>query len=407
MRLRIKLHGYQMNYNQSLNYIENLGKSKIKLGLENITKILSYLNNPQSNYKSIHVAGTNGKGSVCLMIERILSQADYKVGLYSSPHLVSITERIKIGENEISKKDFAKYMTEIADLIEKTGIRLTYFEIITVMCFKYFNDKNVEFAVIETGLGGRLDATNVLEDKVCVITNVSFDHEHILGNTLLDIAKEKFGIIKKNNVVITGIEDEALLSELKKVCKEKNAKISPPDKGDLGGSILTGYQLKNAQIAIKTIMSNVECRMSDDLIKNALSNFSFPGRMQKINYKQKQIILDGAHNLAGILELEKSLKKDKRKKLLIFGVLKDKNYKQMTDYLFKYFDKVVFTSDFYQQRSLDVENPLNPPSQGDFSKIKIIKKMSDVIKYLDKVSYEVIYVTGSLYLVGEFLKRVK
>ena len=202
-----------MNYVEAKELLTSQGKFHIKLGLERVQAVLKLLGNPQDKVKIIHVAGTNGKGSVCSIVANILKCAGYKVGLYTSPHLVEYTERIRINNEEISQEDFATYIEKICALADKHNIHLTEFEILTVMAYKYFADKKVKIAVIETGLGGRFDATNVTKKTfISVITSISLDHTDRLGDTVEKIAFEKAGIIKPKSIVITEISEADITS---------------------------------------------------------------------------------------------------------------------------------------------------------------------------------------------------
>ena len=193
-----------MNYENAVKTLCSQGKFYIDLGLERTKKALEILGNPQEKINAIQVAGTNGKGSVCSILESILREAGYKTGLYTSPHIFEYTERIKINGEDISQDEFGKYFELVNEIAEKNNIPLTEFEILTIMMFKYFADNNVEIAIIETGLGGRLDATNVLEQNICaVITHIDYDHTERLGNTKDAIATEKAGIIKPDSTIIT------------------------------------------------------------------------------------------------------------------------------------------------------------------------------------------------------------
>ena len=188
-----------MNYEDAVKLLTSQGKFYIELGLERISKVLELLENPQDKLKCIHVAGTNGKGSVCAIIAFVLKEAGMRVGLYTSPHIFEYTERIKISGKDISKEDFARYINDVCNLTDKNQIHLTEFEILTAVMFKYFADNNVDVVVLETGLGGRFDATNVIKSNLCsIITHIDFDHTERLGNTLEQIAFEKSGIIKEN-----------------------------------------------------------------------------------------------------------------------------------------------------------------------------------------------------------------
>ncbi len=191
-----------MNYNETLDYLYSLQKSGIKFGLENTKKLLEFLGNPQNSFKSIHIAGTNGKGSTSSLIASVLSKLNYRVGLYTSPHLVRFNERIRIDGNEIEDSYLVDKVILLKDLIEK--IKPTFFEVTTAIAFKYFADSNIDYAVIETGLGGRLDSTNVIMPEISIITKIDIDHKDFLGETIEKIAYEKGGIIKPNIPVVVG-----------------------------------------------------------------------------------------------------------------------------------------------------------------------------------------------------------
>jgi len=207
-----------MEHKKILKYLYSLDSSKVKLGLKNIKALLKKLGNPEKRLKIIHVAGTNGKGSVCMMISSILQEAGYKVGVYTSPHLKKFNERIRINDRLITDKEILGYYLKIKPKITSQS----FFEITTAMAFLYFYEKNVDFAVLEVGLGGRLDATNVANPLASVITNIGLEHTDILGNTIEKIAYEKACIIKRNVPIVTGAEGKAL-DTIKKTAKKRNA----------------------------------------------------------------------------------------------------------------------------------------------------------------------------------------
>ncbi|WP_242824181.1 bifunctional folylpolyglutamate synthase/dihydrofolate synthase [[Clostridium] dakarense] len=218
-----------MNYQESLKYIEETHKFGIRLGLDNMTKLLELLGNPQDKVKIIHVAGTNGKGSTCSFITSILKEAGYKVGLYTSPFLETFTERIRVNGENIPKEDVARIVTLIREKIEQMvseGYSYpTEFEIVTTMAFYYYCEQNVDFVALEVGLGGRYDATNIIKkSEVSVICSISLDHVNILGDTIAKIAYEKGGIIKENGIAIVYDQGDEAKDVIKKICEEKNAK---------------------------------------------------------------------------------------------------------------------------------------------------------------------------------------
>ena len=329
-----------MNYEDTVKLLTCQGKFYIELGLERISKILDILGNPQDKLKCIHVAGTNGKGSVCAIIESVLNEAGIRTGLYTSPHIFEYTERIKISKNDISKIDFAHYVEKICNIADKNNIHLTEFEILTAVMFKYFADNEVEVVVLETGLGGRFDATNVIKSNLCsIITHIDFDHTERLGNTLEQIAFEKAGIIKENCPVITG-EGFEIIKDTADKKKSMMIMVSPFE--DISNLTLKGlYQQENLALAL-TAVRYLFREISEDTIQNALKKVQHPSRFQYI--AEKNMIIDAAHNPNGIKALRQSLDfyYPADKKRYIFGCLKNKDYKSMLSELFNPEDEIYF-----------------------------------------------------------------
>ena len=287
-----------MNYNEAVKLLTSQGKFRIELGLDRISRALERLGNPQDKLQYIHVAGTNGKGSVCAIISTILQEAGMKVGLYTSPHIFEYTERIMISGVEITKFDFAFYIDKITKIIE--DINLTEFEILTVVMFKYFADKNVDIVVLETGLGGRFDATNIIKSNLCaVITHIDYDHTERLGNTLSQIAFEKAGIIKPNSAVITSEGYEIF----KDIADENNSLfmlVAPFE--DTANLALNGlHQQQNLSLALATI-KYLFPKISPVQIQKALKKVKNPFRFEFI--ESKNMIVDVAHNPNGIMALK-------------------------------------------------------------------------------------------------------
>jgi dihydrofolate synthase/folylpolyglutamate synthase len=315
-------------------------KFRISLGLERIVEILNLLGNPQDKLKFIHVAGTNGKGSVCAILASVLNEAGKKVGLYTSPHIFKYTERIQICGENISEDDFSKYVFEISKLADENNIDLTEFEILTAVMFKYFADNNVDIVVLETGMGGRFDATNVIKTNLCsVITHIDYDHTEKLGDTLDKIAYEKAGIIKSNCPCIVYEGKEVYYD----VAKELNAPLEVivpyADTTDLALKGL--YQQENLSLALAAIDLCFP-NLSSDVIKRGLQNVKHPCRFQYI--EDKNLIIDGAHNPNGISSLLKSLEVyyPCEKRRFIFGCLRNKDYATMIQTLFSKNDEVYF-----------------------------------------------------------------
>ncbi|MHA1932793.1 MAG: bifunctional folylpolyglutamate synthase/dihydrofolate synthase, partial [Promethearchaeota archaeon] len=345
-----------MNYEETVEWLYSFEKFGIKLGLERITYICKKLGNPQNNYKVIHVGGTNGKGTVCRFLQSILTLSGYKAGVYTSPHLQRFTERFIIDNNEISKEDVVKLIEKIKPIIDelqKKEDTPTFFEIVTAMTFQYFKDKKVDFAVIEVGLGGRFDATNIVEPKVSVVTNVSLEHQDRLGNKIEDIAFEKAGIIKNNVPVIAGANGKSL-GVINKISKEKKSPVTTVDNGfweklqggvdwqeflvngslkdyHLRTSITGKFQGENIALTI-AIIENLQMNgvyITDESIAEGIEKATNPGRMEIISF-EPIILLDGAHNIAGIKNLKNTLEGDfvYEKLILIIGILKDKNIQE-------------------------------------------------------------------------------
>ena len=285
-----------MNYQQTLNYLfsklpiyQREGLTAYKVDIGNITKSVKHLNNPHEKFKSIHIAGTNGKGSTAHMLASILQDAGYKTGLYTSPHLKDFRERIKINGQMISEKIVVKFVNENKKLFE--NLKMSFFEMTVTLAFHYFAKKKVDIAIIETGLGGRLDSTNIINPELSIITNISFDHTNLLGDNLYEIAKEKAGIIKDNTVIIIGRNQKKIFRIFKKIAKEKNAEIISSDNqqnkydSDLKGD----YQKENINTCLCAIqqLQKKDWEISEDNIinglKNITSNTKFKGRWQIIN----------------------------------------------------------------------------------------------------------------------------
>lgn len=319
------------SYNDAVKLLTSVGKFHILLGLERMEQILMLLDNPQDKLDCIHVAGTNGKGSVCAILSSILTAAGKKVGLYASPHLFKYTERIQICGLQIADEDFAKYVFEISELADKNGIDLTEFEILTAVMFKYFADNNVDVVVLETGLGGRFDATNVIKKNLCsIITHVDFDHTERLGNTIDKIAYEKAGIIKPNCpcIVFEGRE------VYRDVCDNLNSMLAviAPFRNAEDLSLKGIHQQENLSLALAAIEMAFP-DISESVISEGLKNVKHPARFQYI--EDKNLIIDGGHNPNGITALKQSLDAyyPNTERRFIFGCLKNKDYEKMVNIL--------------------------------------------------------------------------
>ncbi len=385
-----------MQYKEIIEFLYGLERFRgMKLGLETTKALLEKLGNPHKELKIIHVAGTNGKGSVCAMLSSILIEAGYKVGMYTSPHLSDFRERFLVDNKKITEDDVIKYF----DIVKKQHTNQTYFEFITSMAFVYFKEQKVDFLVLEVGLGGRLDATNVAKPLVSVITSISFDHTKYLGKDIKSVAAEKAGIIKENIPVVTGAK-EAALDVIKEIAKEKNSDIYAVSKPIEFPLKLKGdFQKMNASIAVKTIEvlnQKHNLGINNDKIKNGLMKTEWHGRFEFI---EKNVLVDCGHNPAAFLELKKEIKKLKFNRLiLVIGILSDKNVKRMIEIIEPLADIIVITKP-------NIARAAEPKEIAKYLKKehKIIEDAKEALGYAKKTAEngDLVLVTGSIYVVGE------
>ncbi|MDD3238458.1 MAG: bifunctional folylpolyglutamate synthase/dihydrofolate synthase [Candidatus Gastranaerophilales bacterium] len=410
-----------ISYEKSVEILTSQGKFYISLGLERVQKILSLFGNPQDNLKVIHVAGTNGKGSTSAMLSAILTQAGFKTALYTSPHLFEYTERIKISGVDISKDKFAFYVNEICMLADANDVHLTEFEILTVMAFLYFNENNVDIAVIETGLGGRFDATNVIKENICsIITSISIDHKDRLGDTIEKIAFEKAGIIKKGCPVVISPENNGF-DVVSNVASVNSAELIKAHNsvelmfdGKINYAVIDGqkhqfgmlglYQKDNLELVLSTI-SLLKCKkyaINDEDLFAALQYVTWPARLQYI--PSRAIIVDGAHNFDGALRLRESLDYyfPKKNRVWIYGSLNTKEYDKVVKTLFRKEDTVFFYK--FKNKNAITINDIKLNISAKLSEIKL----PEAENILNNFSHDsVTIVSGSLYMIGELLKNKK
>lgn len=420
------------DYHQTIEYLYSLEYSGIKLGLENVSSLLTYLGNPQHKWPAIHIAGTNGKGSTAAFIFSILREAGYKVGLYTSPHLVDFSERIRINEEKISWSAIVKYTRDLKNQIEKR--QATFFEATTALAFKYFADQKIDIAVIETGLGGRLDATNLVKPLLTIITSISFDHQQYLGNTLPQIAYEKAGIIKAGVPCITFQQDPIILKVFQTRARQVGADlfIIDPQKqievisSDLYGSVfdlvlpqatlsnlkisLVGdFQILNAALAVEGVLSLPSAfTCSENHIRKGLVKATWPARFQRIA-ENPLTILDVAHNADGFKKILSFISKQAPSQKIwgIVGISRDKDYQIIADIMNTFIYKIGLVSNF-SARSLDADILLSelkdhkpPPEKFE----NIIEAYSAYRQ--SAPADDLLLIIGSHYLVGEFLKKIQ
>jgi len=425
-----------MTYDESLNYLENLCKFGINLGLTRIEKLLELMNHPERKFKTIHVTGTNGKGSTTAMLASILTAAGIKTGMYTSPHLSEYTERIVVNGREALPEQFAnaiEYTSQFVDKIILDGLdHPTEFEVLTAAAFYHFASCGVEYAVIEVGLGGLLDSTNVIMPEVAVITNVTLDHIDKCGNSIADIARHKAGIIKEGIQVVTGAQGEAL-DCIKEVVKEKNAvlysygqEFSAQFAGVVGHqqqvevktkdervaetfllNLLGHHQVDNCGVAVMTalLLGKKDGRITLGSIQKGLGKVSWPGRFEVIP-GQPTLIIDGAHNLDGARSLRKNLDTFYAGQDIVFllGILQDKDVKGIVNTLICPKDRVVVVAPMSERAG----NPQDIAREIEAAHVETASSIRNGLSQAYKLTEKqgVICVAGSLYLVGSARKII-
>jgi dihydrofolate synthase/folylpolyglutamate synthase len=428
-----------MNYGQCQEYLREIIASGIKFGLDNVRTVLSSLGRPELQYPSVLVAGTNGKGSVCSMLAEILSLHGHNVGLFTSPHLVRVEERIRVGGETISPRDFCFLLTRLKRAIEdlvksgKLPSPLTYFETLTVLALLYFSRRRVDIAVLEVGMGGRLDATNVVTPLVSVITSVSHDHQEFLGRTLGRIALEKAGIIRPGVPVVCGLFEGTAARIIKKKAGELDApflgvfedsgvfrfcrtraglvfsfrwrgrtfRFSPALKGE--------HQGRNGAVAIAAALelSRRWKALDEKRILRGIEQARWEGRLEVVS-RRPTIVLDGAHNEEGA-RAAAAYARDflPRPLTLVFGIMKDKNIRKVARHLFPLASKIIITSMPYERAASPEHIFASSPLRGGcvFLEPDPIKAVN-AARCLTPPEGSIL-ITGSLFLVGEIKKAGK
>jgi dihydrofolate synthase/folylpolyglutamate synthase len=415
-----------MDLETSLKKLFSLHTFGIKLGLDNTINFLNQLGNPQHGLKTIHVAGSNGKGSTSSFIASILQEFGFKVGLYTSPHFVKFNERVVINGMQIEDEFVATFISDNEKYIDEH--ELTFFEVTTAMAFQYFKDMNTDYCVIETGLGGRLDSTNVLNPLAVVITSISLEHTNVLGDTIEQIAYEKAAIIKNSSNVFTGILKKEAEVVVEQKCKEKNSILYPmkdfviesddqirllldqENQLEMNLPLKGKYQKYNAALAAltvsKTFLFNEKKKYLSG-IENVSRNTGLQGRYEYF-HKYPTIIFDSAHNPEGIenflIEFAKEASNYKNRTLL-FGAMRDKAIGDMLQMLSKYFDEIIITEIQYERAAKMEEiselcKRLNIP-------IKQLNEPTNFVRsFTTRGADECLVVLGSMYLLGEIKQQL-
>lgn len=396
-------------FDEAVGYVHSLGETDMKLGLERFSAFCERLGSPQEKLKSIHVAGTNGKGSVTAMVSGILKHAGYKVGSYYSPFVYDIRERFQINGEMISKEDFTRLVNFIrpyAAEMEKTEYgHPTEFEIKTAIAFLYFVEQGVDFAVLEVGLGGRLDATNIINPLVSIITNVTMDHMDRLGNTIAEIAGEKAGIIKQNVPLVTAAEGEAL-DVIRRTCEERNStlRLVRPLDGDLELGMKGGFQQINAATAICAleVLRDKGINIPEEAVRAGLEKAYLPGRLEVLREKPT-LLIDGAHNLDGAQKLVHALKEwfNYDKLILVMGMVSGHSIEDVVGTLAAHADKFIATA----PKSIRAVSAalVAQVARAYCADVEQVEPVSEAVRRAMEIAgkNDLICVTGSFYTIGE------
>jgi dihydrofolate synthase/folylpolyglutamate synthase len=437
-----------MNFQESVRYLLSLGRelaaptqaATTKFNLENISILATSFDHPEKKYPSVHIAGTNGKGSTAAFLESILRQAGLRTGLYTSPHLERINERIRVDGDEIPDDAFAAVFSQIHSKIEELlaagtlRAHPTFFECVTAIAFEYFVEAGVEFAVFETGLGGRLDSTNIVTPQVSVITRIDFDHENFLGHSLPEIAAEKAGIIKPGVPVVLAEQREEARQILLTRAHELDAPVIEAAnafqidsqqmvEGRVGATLheissgaqfkiapqLAGrFQLQNAlnALAAARALDSTGVRITHSAIEKGIATAVWPGRIEKV-HASPDIYLDGAHNPSAARELTTFLQENfqNRKIIMVFGALRDKAVDEIAGILFPLAAEVIFTEP-HTSRSISASQ-LAEIAGHHAAHFTVIPDSAQALAaaMANAAPSDVVCITGSLYLVGELRRR--
>ena len=418
-----------MNYETAMIKLRGEVCSGVKLGLQNIKNLMEKLGNPQDKLKIIHIAGTNGKGSCTSFVNSVLVSQGYKVGMFTSPSIYNFEERIRINNKNIPEDKLIELMNEVREIANTLEVFPADFELVTALAFLYFYRENCDFAIMEVGLGGRLDATNVINKPlITLITSISFDHQQFLGNTIKEIALEKAGIIKDGVPLVLYSQDTEIMDNIMGVAKSKNSKVIVNDLSkikvlenkksgqvidykdfkNLKINLLGSHQVKNATISIELLLElrKMGFDISNESIYNGFSTVTWPCRFELVS-KSPDFILDGAHNIDGIEKFVSNMNfyYKNNKKISIFGVLADKDYNEMLEKIVPCFD-VFLTVRPDSERAMEAYELKEKIEALTEKKVYSFENYQEAIDKAFEISSkdDVISAFGSLYFVGEIRK---
>ena len=434
-----------MSYSETIQYLYNLQKYGIKFGLDNIRRLARAFDQPHAAYGSIHVGGTNGKGTTSALVASILKHAGFRVGLFTSPHLVSFTERIKVDGQEITEHEVMELTEEIRDIVvHSEEFSPTFFEVVVMMAFLYFERKQADVAVFEVGMGGRFDATNIIAPLVSVITSIDYDHKEFLGETLQEIAREKAGIIKSGVPVVSSPQEREAMEVIKQKARGEHAKLytfgeefwsflkrettseicfdyhskNALEIRDIKLPFSGEYQMHNASVAIKAatialerLQFSVGQNQRDHIIsaiRGGLEETQWPGRLEMIR-ESPPIVIDGAHNPAAANALSKALKRNYlekyRKLIIVIGIMGDKDARGIMEPLLPLASEVILTAPQYSRAAAPETLARIAQSLG-YLHVRIAPTVKDAVamaseRARDKVCPSLVVITGSFYTIGE------
>ena len=419
-----------MNYTEALEKIDSLLVFGSQPGLDRINMLLHMMGDPQNEVNFVHVAGTNGKGSVCNMLSSVLTCAGYKTGLFTSPHITGFGERMQINGRQLGEEDTVSLVERLFPLVEKLraeGVVITEFEFVAAMAFQWFCDMKCDIVVLETGLGGRFDATNVIKTPLCsVITSISFDHTAILGDTLAKIAFEKCGIIKENGVTVFALQQDEVNDEVKKAVSERGNKLftakplsySDGDKVALGGlfinmPLLGEHQLKNLSLVLSAIeaLRGQGYGISDEEIKRGVESVRLPARFEKLS-DEPLIIADGAHNPDGMKALSMAVDRylGDKKIVCVLGMLRDKDclnaVSNLRGKLYKLFTTTV-PDNPRRQTALELKDTISELGFDIEACEDPFEAADNALALARSIPDGVVLICGSLYLVSELRLYIK
>ncbi len=389
---------------KAFKYLDGLESLGIALGLDRVKGFLHAIGNPEATFKIVHVAGTNGKGSTAAILASILRAAGFKTGLYTSPHLVRLSERIQVNGEQISDRELARLVSELKPVKEESTLKLTHFEFVTALAFQHFANSGVEIAVVEVGLGGRLDATNVVTPVVSVITNIEREHEEFLGKTVEKIVREKAGVIKWSVPVVTAEWKDPAIRVIRETCKEKGAPLSivnKPFKGKI--HLLGSFQRWNAATALAAVeeLRRQGFEISEKAVSRGLSSVEWPGRFEIVQ-KSPTVLLDCCHNPSGAFVFAKSFQKffPKRRAVLVVGVSSDKNISAIAANLAPIALKVIATEASY--RALPASE-IQREFEGLEKESEVVLGVREAVRkgISEAGKRGIVLVCGSCFVVGE------